>query len=267
MLSIIIPVYNSANTIIPCLKSIIEQEQFGYDMEIVIVNDGSVDESGSLINDFISKNQSFMFKYIEKENGGVSSARNYGVKNAIYDWIAFIDSDDVWNKKKLKTQFDVINNSNFNIDFLGCARNNEILSIYGKKVLSLHRASIPQLLFRMFPQTSTAIVKKEVFERVGGYDETFSHAEDGDLWLRICSASDFYYIPDSLVVTGGGKCSFGESGLSADLSSMLTGNLRILSKQLEKGNINLVLYYSMLVYYQVKHIRRVIITFKNKLRL
>ncbi|NOJ13175.1 glycosyltransferase family 2 protein [Vibrio splendidus] len=265
MLSIVVPVYNSSETITSCLQSLVDQDGVSFDMEIIIVNDGSTDESSKLIHDFISKHESVEFTYIEKENGGVSSARNCGVENSKYKWIAFIDSDDVWRTDKLKKQFETINNSKFNIDFLGCARNNETLSIFGNKVLCLHKASVNQLLVRMFPQTSTALVKKAIFDKVGGYDESFTHAEDGDLWVRICNVADFYYMPDSLVTTGGGKCSFGESGLSANLSSMLLGNRRILSKQLKHGNINVGFYSLMLAYYQLKHVRRQVITMKNKL--
>ena len=89
-ISIIIPVYNGEKYIKRCLNSIINQSY--KDIEVIVVNDGSTDNSESIINDFVSKNTNF--KYIKKDNGGLSDARNYGVKNATGDYICFVDVDD-----------------------------------------------------------------------------------------------------------------------------------------------------------------------------
>lgn len=260
MISIIVPVYNSSSSIIKCLSSIVNQDSFNRNKEIVIINDGSTDNSEQLILDFIEKHKEQDFKYIFKSNGGVSSARNLGIHTAKYEWVAFLDSDDTWLPNKLAEQFNIINNSSFNIDFLGCARNGEVLSILGKTINKLHKARAIELLVKMFPQTSTAIVKKSVLLQVGCYDETMTHSEDGDLWIRICSAADFYYSPLSLVITGDGKPNFGASGLSANLSAMEKGVNQTLKKSYDNKVISLPTFALLKLFYKTKYLRRILIT-------
>lgn len=89
-ISVIVPVYNAEKTINRCVDSIINQEFEDY--ELILVNDGSADNSGKICKEYAQKN--FQIKYIEKENGGVSSARNLGIEKAEGKYIAFVDSDD-----------------------------------------------------------------------------------------------------------------------------------------------------------------------------
>lgn len=92
-LSVIIPVYNTSKYIEKCLNSILSQSM--NDIEIIIVNDGSTDNSEEIIIKWINENQhKIETKYFKKENGGLSSARNFGVKHATGEYITFLDSDD-----------------------------------------------------------------------------------------------------------------------------------------------------------------------------
>lgn len=265
MLSIIIPVYNASKTILHCLDSVVKQDDFKLKKEIVIINDGSTDDSEFLIKMFMLKYPEVLIKYQYKENGGVSSARNLGIELAGGAWIAFIDADDIWLPNKLSSQFKVIQSSIYNIDFIGCARNDEVLSILGKKITSLYKASVTDLLIKMFPQTSTAIVKRDLLIKVGCYDENMSHAEDGDLWLRICNCGDFYYMPESLVITGSGKHNYGESGLSGNLAAMHQGTMVTINKMLSANNISNTKALVFKIFYQIKYVRRLIIVFLRNL--
>lgn len=92
LFSIIVPVYNGEKTIISALQSIIRQNFF--DVEIIVVNDGSKDKSKDVIKAYISKNKNFCFKFIDKENGGVSSARISGINASSGEYLAFLDADD-----------------------------------------------------------------------------------------------------------------------------------------------------------------------------
>ena len=94
-ISVIVPVYNTEKYIEKCLNSILCQK--GAEIEIIVVNDGSKDNSGNIIKK-IQSNYPNIIKYYEKENGGLSEARNYGVKKATGDYLCFIDSDDFINK-------------------------------------------------------------------------------------------------------------------------------------------------------------------------
>jgi len=99
-ISVIVPVYNTEKYVKKCLESIINQTM--QDFEIIVVDDGSTDNSAEVINKLIRKNENIIIKYYRKENGGLSDARNYGVKYAEGKYISFIDSDDYIDKNLFK---------------------------------------------------------------------------------------------------------------------------------------------------------------------
>lgn len=97
ILSVIVPVYNTERYVEKCLESIAKQTM--KDLEIIIVNDGSEDNSETVIKQWIEKNnRTISIKYIKKKNGGLSDARNYGVREAEGKYISFVDSDDYIDK-------------------------------------------------------------------------------------------------------------------------------------------------------------------------
>ncbi|MCD9504170.1 glycosyltransferase [Photobacterium phosphoreum] len=265
MISVVMPVYNSSKTIINALTSVINQDITNVKYEIIIINDGSNDDSELLINSFINDNPLVDIKYFFQKNAGVSIARNKGIKLAKYEWIAFLDSDDEWCDHKLSAQIDIITNKNINIDFIGCARNNENLYLKGKLINKLHKATVKELLTKMYPQTSTALVRKRLLEKLNGYDETMTHCEDGELWVRICASGDFYYLPESYVITGGGKFNFGDHGLSSNLQKMEVGVNLTLQRAYQKEYISFFEYVFFKMFYKIKYMRRLILTRWRKL--
>ena len=90
LISIIVPVYNSEKTLCRCIDSILKQT-FN-DWELLLIDDGSIDQSGNICDQYAAKNQ--RIKVFHKRNGGVSSARNYGLEKALGEWINFVDADD-----------------------------------------------------------------------------------------------------------------------------------------------------------------------------
>lgn len=258
MISVVIPMYNAEESIARCLNSVLKQTYKG-ELEIIVVNDGSTDRSAELVEQFIKEYPDKTITLINQVNGGVSKARNTGLGLAKGAYIALLDSDDEWLSNKLEKQIQIMS-ANDHIDFLGCSRNNEVLRILFKKVETLHRVTVIQLLIKMFPQTSTALFKRKLYDEFGGYNEQLTHAEDGELWLRYCANGNFYYFPDSLVLTGNGKPSFGYSGLSANLEKMQYGNEFILKEARKKGLITSLAYFVLILFSRVKYIRRIIIT-------
>ncbi len=254
--------YNAESTIKTCIDSVLKQTYKGK-VEIIVVNDGSKDNSHVIVEELIrTNNANIHIQLINKENGGVSSARNIGLYSARGEYIALLDADDRWLERKLDVQMEILK-SNTQIDFIGCSRNNEELKIFGKKIGTLHKATVKELLVKMYPQTSTAVFKRVLFEQYGGYNENMTHAEDGELWLRYCANANFYCIPDSLVITGDGKPHFGHSGLSANLEAMHKGNLFILKEAFNKRKIGFISYSLFFVFYEIKYLRRVLLT-KNR---
>ena len=108
MISVIIPMYNSKDTIKSAVESVLNQT-YSEPVEIIVINDGSKDGCEKIVEEIILNNQTNRtIKLINKPNGGVSSARNRGIKEASGDWIAFLDSDDIWLPEKLQKQVNEI---------------------------------------------------------------------------------------------------------------------------------------------------------------
>lgn len=114
-LSIIIPVYNTEKYLERCVKSLFSQNLLCEDFEIIIINDGSTDNSPSICNQLSKKYQNIRF--FSQENQGQSAARNVGLKHAIGEYVYFIDSDDYLNLGYLSSLLKIIKNEN--LDFLG----------------------------------------------------------------------------------------------------------------------------------------------------
>lgn len=117
VISVIIPVYNAEESIEKCLDSIKKQTWTG-EFEIIVINDGSTDRSGEILENYRQKNPEMPIQLIHQENGGVSKARNAGLKIAKGDYIALLDSDDEWLPEKTEKQMKYLVNKNFRVDFI-----------------------------------------------------------------------------------------------------------------------------------------------------
>jgi glycosyltransferase involved in cell wall biosynthesis len=261
-ISVVIPMYNSKDTIIRTLNSIKNQTAFNQITEVIIVNDGSTDNSLDLVKDYNESNKQMPLVIINKPNGGVSSARNAGMKAAKGEWIALLDSDDDWLPEKIEIQIKTIK-EHPEIDFLGGAINDRGLKILWKQINGLYKANIKDVCLKMFPQPSTAIFKRSIFEQIGGFDEKQSYSEDGNYFLKVCSKYNYYYLPIQVVYYAGGK-PFGTSGLSSNLKKMYKGNIKNIKELKRDSMISNKFYMFLRVFYWVKYIRRIIIT-KTKL--
>ena len=198
---------------------------------------------------------------INKENGGVSSARNTGVKNASYEWIAFLDSDDEWLQNKMERQVKIIDQiGEDQIDCLGGSFQGDKLNILGKKYEGLFKAHVKQICIKNFPQPSTAIIKKSVFDELHGFDEEARYAEDGLLFLQVCDKYNMYYDSKQVIEFGHGKRGFGSMGLSGNIRAMHQGNIRNIKFLKDKRIISFNFYIFLRVFYQMKYIRRVLLS-------
>lgn len=121
-ISFIIPIYNSEKTIEDCIESIIKNKK-NYDIEIVLINDGSTDNSENVCKKYLEKYKNNIIKYYNFKNQGVSSARNHGIELATKDWIFFIDSDDKLNENAIDYLNYLIEKAQSNIIMLGDGQN------------------------------------------------------------------------------------------------------------------------------------------------
>lgn len=263
VISVIIPMYNSNDTIKSAIESVLNQT-FKKPIEIIVVNDGSIDECEKLVEDLILNNQTNrVIKLINKLNGGVSSARNVGIKESTGDLIAFLDSDDIWLPEKLQQQVNEIE-KNPNIKFIGTNRNGELYPFFKKSQNHIYTLNAKEIIPKWYPHTSTAFINKEILLKTNLYDETRSHAEDGDLWLKITQYCDLYVLNEDLVYTGGGKRSFGESGLSANIPKMYEGEILALKGAKKRKQINIFEYFGFYCWLTLKYYRRVFIVRTSK---
>ena len=184
MISIVIPLYNKETYILQTVQMVLQQT-FS-DFELLIVDDGSTDQSIQKISGIVDHR----IKIVSKKNGGVSSARNCGIKNAKYDYIAFLDADDTWNDVYLETMAMLIK------DFPDAevfASNFEFVYSNSRKPATkdISRGYIDNY-FKYASKadiihSSSVIVKKSGFEKAGLFDTRMSRGEDMDLWARLAT--------------------------------------------------------------------------------
>lgn len=258
-ISVIIPMYNAEKTIENCINSVFNQTYKG-EIEIIVINDGSRDDSQLIVEALIKNCTSeISIKLVNKQNEGVSKARNSGIKLANGNWIALLDSDDEWLPNKLEKQIQILN-ENPKIDFLGANRNGEYFNrILWKKLSYLNLISPRLLLVKFIFVVPTVIFKKEIVSDVGYFDETQKYAEEGNYFIRIAQKYNCYLLNESLVFTGGGKAHFGHSGLSSNLKEMERGELKNLKDALDIKIINHFQYSCLVIFSLLKYFRRIVI--------
>lgn len=263
LVSVVIPVYNSEETIDAVLSSITDQS---YDhIEIIIVNDGSNDGSESIVKKFIDSHKEININYLFQENKGVSAARNLGLKNAKGDFIAFLDSDDVWDKNKTEIQLAILEENN-DIDLLGTNRDGEILKdFFGFKINKITKISPRILLYKNFFMTSSLLFKREIVDEIGYFNEQMNHSEDWEYVVRITDKFNCYLLNESLIESVTGKQRFGDSGLSANLWYMEKGELHSIKLGFKLGFIGFPELLFAWVFSLAKFMRRIIVNILRRI--
>ena len=194
MISVVIPLYNKQESIVATLHSVFAQTYQNF--EIVVVDDGSTDNSVLVVEEFFEKHPSLQggdrCRLIKKPNGGVSSARNEGIRQAKYTYIAFLDADDYWEPEYLETQSKMIQKFP-DAKMWGTAWGyllNDIKVVWKGKHLSNDFCSIidAQTYFSKnlyLYCTDVVVLDKRIFGEIDMFDERIGCGEDLDLWWRI----------------------------------------------------------------------------------
>lgn len=204
LISVIIPMYNNSSEIIKTLDTVYNQTVLPY--EIVVCDDGSSDNSVSLVKNYFENKKEIIVntKIIMQNNQGAGAARNNAIKNTSGKWIAFLDSDDLWMPNKLEKVCDIIKK----YEDINIISHNEY-SIYSEnnKNKKLNDYSnwyntkqdlFVQLFEQNFFSTSCMVVKKKLIENAGFFDESLRSAQDYDLWLRVSDKQRAYIIDEPL---------------------------------------------------------------------
>jgi glycosyltransferase involved in cell wall biosynthesis len=198
-ISVVIPTYNRCNLLCRALDSVFQQNYSP--LEIIVVDDGSTDETKDLIPQKYPQ-----VTYLRQENQGVSAARNKGIKFAKGEWLAFLDSDDCWEKSKLLKQLEALKEQP---EFAFC-HSNEVWLRQGKviKQKEKHRKTGGWVFQACLPfcviSPSTVMIHRKLFKEIGFFDENLLACEDYDLWLRITSRYPVLFLEENLTTKHGG---------------------------------------------------------------
>lgn len=204
MISVVIPLYNKEQSIASTLQSVLAQTYTDY--EIIVVNDGSTDNSLKVVKELRNKSQipNDRFLIITQVNSGASAARNSGILAAKGEYVVFLDADDIWDEDFLKTMVELIEEyPGKSVYGLGCKQIRR-----GEKPLlenSYYRGESTWNYATMAFTGSSACVNKADAIAVGLFDTRMTHGEDLDMWWRLMllhgGASDLrpyaYYIQDA----------------------------------------------------------------------
>lgn len=248
MISVVIPAYNAEAIIEKALNSVLEQS-VRVD-EILVINDGSTDGTAEKIEQ-IKKDFPIPIVSVDQTNSGPSKARNHGVKMAKGDYIAFLDSDDVWDKQKIEKQLEVFDWEP-SCTLLGTLTDFSSVP-EGDKIT---KVSFDQMLLSNRIFTSSVLVKKEALEMAGFFREDMRYSEDYNLWLKIAKMGQAIVLNEQLVHYGGGKGVLSNQGLSSNMWAMEKGELGNYREMLQLNYIGTGKYMVLVLFSLGKYLRR-----------
>lgn len=232
-IDVIIPVYNQEKFIEETIRSVMAQTYPA--IEIIVVDDGSTDQTAKVVSDLIAKVLDRSIRLVSKKNGGVGSARNFGLKNSSNPYVAFLDGDDLWDSKKLEKQLQVFEQSkDGKLGVVYC--DNKYINESGNPFGSgrdyrldptlrgniLHRLIIGN---QVASSASGVLVKRGCFEKLGDFDEKLTSSEDWDMWLRIANEYHYDFVNEALV-----SIRRHSSNMSGNAQRLFLNDLTVLQK-------------------------------------
>jgi glycosyltransferase involved in cell wall biosynthesis len=224
--SVVIPAYNAERFIVDTVNSVLDQTF--QDLEVIVVDDGSKDGTVAALERFGNR-----IRVHEQANGGVAKARNTGVALAKGSWIAFLDADDLWLPEKVEHQLRLTDvpmtyTDRFNIGARGDLP--ELQSL----VTPMHAGDlfVPLLREGNFIANTSVMIRRELFEKMGGFYTGLNGTEDWDLWIRVAERHHIGFVPEPLV-----KYRFHEGSISRNYVRMSRERTMVISRALalERG--------------------------------
>jgi glycosyltransferase involved in cell wall biosynthesis len=191
--SVVIPTYNRAAFIVKALQSVLDQTF--QDFEIVVVDDGSTDETAEIIR----RMDEPRIRFLRQDHRGVSAALNTGWRAAQGEYIARLDSDDRWLPTLLQELLAVLEqDSALAVAYARAQAINAEGALLPQVMGARERfvgATLTSLVYGDFVCPMAVVIRRTALEAVGGYDETLMANEDWDLWIRLAAAYRFAYVP------------------------------------------------------------------------
>ena len=253
-ITVIIPFYNAHATIDRTISSIINQSGRNaiFTFSVIIIDDGSCKP----LQNHFNIEPGITYELFRKRNGGAASARNFGlqrVKNS--DFVAFLDADDCWHQEKTSRMLQVMKIGKYAM--LGALSNSH--KITKKDSQDTVEVKFYNQLLKNHFLTSTVLLNLKILDIKDVYfpfDQT--HAEEGDLFLRITKSFKCAVLPVELVNYADGKKGFGASGLSGDMLKMQLGEVRNYTNCYTRKDISFLVYVGLLFFSFAKFSKRII---------
>lgn len=198
IVSVVIPAFNAAWCVTRAIDSVLVQDFRNF--EVIVVDDGSTDDTAAVLLAYGDA-----IRVVHQANGGMSSARNAGIRESQGEFIAFLDADDWWLPTKLNRQVDLMR-TRPELGFSSTTARVEdpegrLVNLW---VCTQWEGSFLAHLFQsnagIAGGSSALMVRHESLKRSGGYDETLGGVEDADLWMRLAAITEYACIPEPLVV-------------------------------------------------------------------
>jgi glycosyltransferase involved in cell wall biosynthesis len=228
--SVIIPVFNSAATLRESIDSVLGQT-FS-DFEVIIVDDGSTDNSRTIISEQAARFPG-RIRYLYQANAGTAAARNAGIKEARGEYVALLDADDLWTPDKLQIQTSFMDdNPQYGFTYTETL----VIDAHGTTIghwKKRQRTETFECLYEQnFVYVLTVMIRKSCFDKVGLMDTNLQVSADYDLWLRLARHFSFKNIPLPLA-----KYRLHAGNISKNLHVRLRDNLALLEKPDISGHL------------------------------
>jgi len=224
LVSIIMPAYNAEKTILESIESVLRQTYINW--ELIVVNDGSKDSTSVVV---LATNDE-RIRLIEQENGCVANARNNGINNAKGEYIAFLDSDDLWVEEKLERQIGRLVGGKYKMCYAKtwCFGENSNQTSDCFVNVAFDFEDKDKILIYDFIPILTVLIAKDVLDEVGYFDETLRGVEDWDLWIRVLQKCDAIYLDEFLA-----KYRISSTGLSGNFEKHFIEEEKVWMKHID----------------------------------
>lgn len=226
--SIVLPTYNRAHVIGRAIKSVLDQTF--QDFELIVVDDGSTDNTHSVVE---SAHDPRVRYVAHEKNRGLSAGRNTGARAARATYIANQDSDDVWDRDKLKREVAALDAAGAHVGVVYSRIEKDFSDGKKEYIPSDERGTSGDIHERLlkgnFITMQAALMKKECFEKVGGFDESLQALQDWDFWIRVSAYYEFVYVPEV-----GVRVAISSDSITRNKKKRLEARSRIIEKHREE---------------------------------
>jgi len=225
--SIIMPAYNAEKYIKESIQSVVNQDFISW--ELLVIDDGSFDKTKDVVTSFDFDNR---IKYFYQENGGVARARNLGIEKSRGEYVAFLDSDDLWVSTKLsRVYLELVDKPTIGLLYSNyyCFTDDRNEKVEAVHYPYFNDSMYESLIVLDYIATLTVVVRRTILVELKGFDESFFGTEDWDLWIRVAEMSEVFFLDERL-----GLYRIHSGGISKNIERQIGQELAVLERHNRK---------------------------------